>query len=148
MRPRCPAARATGRRISARARRAVTALHWGVEPFRSVDVVRPPLAPAELVELGRLVRIELSGGRVVVPEGGPVWLAADVELTELYLVAEGGVHSEAPPGAIEAITYDTRKDATEAHWRHRFLGARPHLVDGRIERRRSAFFIDEHGIRR
>lgn len=140
----CPAAPA---RISPRARRAVTALHWGIEPHRSVDVARPADAPAELVELGRLVRIELTGGRIVVPEG-PVWLASDVELTELYLVAEGGVHSTAPAGPIAAITYDTRKGATEAHWRHRFRGALPHLVGGRIERRRSTYSIDEHGIRR
>ena len=49
---------------------------------------------------------------------------------------------------FSAITYDTRKDTTEAHWRHRFMDALPHLVDGRIERRRSSYFIDEHGIRR
>lgn len=136
------------RRISARARRSVTALHWGVEPTRSIAVVRPDDAPAELVELGRLVRIELAGGRIIEPRHAPVWLATDVELGELYLVAEGGLRCEAPAGAIEAITYDTRKDTTEAHWRHRFINALPHLVDGRIERRRSSYFIDEHGIRR
>lgn len=136
------------RRMTSAARRAAAALHWGVEPHRSTAVRRPDGAPVELVELGRLVRIELEGGRDVIPEGGPVWLATDPEMTELFLVAERGVRQAAPAGVIAAITYDTRKASTAAHWRHVFHAARPHLVDGRIERRRSRFTIDADGIRR
>lgn len=136
------------RRMTSTAREAAAALHWGVEPQRSIAVWRPDGAPVELVELGQLVRIELEGGRDVVPEGAPIWLATDPEMTELFLVAERGVRQAAPAGVIAAITYDTRKASTEAHWRHVFQNARPHLAGGRIERRRSRFTIDAHGIRR
>lgn len=137
----------SGSGISRGARRAATALHWGVEPHRSVRVVAVGV-PSEVIELGRLVRVELVGGSSVVPDVAPVWLATDAELGELYLVAEGGVGRRSPGGEIAAITYDTRKGETEAHWRHVFHRPGPHLVGGQIERRASRFTIDRHGIRR
>lgn len=140
--------RAARRRISPKARAAATALHWGVEPQRSIRVVGPPDAPAELVELGRLVRIRLTGGRIVVVTGAPVWLATDPEMLELYFVAEGSIRSEAPSGAIVAITYDTTKGRTTAHWRHFFHRRRPRLRGARFERGASRFTIDSHGIKR
>ena len=135
------------RGISRAARQATTALHWGVEPYRSVRVVAVGV-PSEVIELGRLVRIELVGGSSVVPDIAPVWLATDTELAELYLVAEGGVGRRSPAGEIAAITYHTCKGDTDAHWRHVFHRPGPHLIGGQIKRRSSRFTIDRHGIRR
>lgn len=123
-------------------------LHWGVAPTRAVPVVPPEGAPRELVELGRLVSIELRGGGLVQVERGPVWLATDVQMRELYLVAEHGIGDDSPSGEVEAITYDTRKDETSAWWRHPFDAPGPLLVGGRLHRGRSRFTINEHGILR
>ena len=123
-------------------------LHWGLEPGGERAVRRPDGAPNDLVELGRLVRIELRGGIEVEPRGGPVWLVTSAVMDELWLVAEGGVAPESPAGVIDAIVYDTRKGSTDAWWRHPFDRPGPRLVAGQIERGPSNFTINAHGILR
>lgn len=123
-------------------------LHWGRGPGRVLTVPRPAGAPAALVELGRLVRIELEGGAEVVPRGGPVWLVTSAAMDELWLVAPGGVAPTGPAGRIAAIVYDTRKGAIEAWWRHPFDRPGPELDRGRIRRGASHYTLSEHGILR
>ena len=123
-------------------------LHWGLPAGRAVEVRRPQDAPDALVELGRLVRVELVGGADVVPRGGPVWLVTSAALDELWLVAEGGVAPESPAGRVAAITYDTQKGDTAAWWRHPFRAPGPELARGQLRRGRSHFTLSEHGILR
>lgn len=127
---------------------AFARLRWGLPPGRAIEVPRPDGAPGALVELGRLVRVELAGGAEVVPRGGPIWLVTSPALDELWLVAEGGVAPGGPAGRITAITYAARKGATDAWWRHPFRTPGPELVDGRLVRGRSHFTLSEHGILR
>ena len=121
-------------------------LRWGLAPGRHRAVRRPADAPDELVELGRLVRIELSDGRLVVPRGPPVWLVTSAALDELWLVAGGGIASEAPDGFITAITYAGPKGEVDAWWRHAFWHPLPMLVEGQIRRGESRYGLSEHGI--
>lgn len=129
-----------------RAEHAFRRLRWGLAPEARRPVWRPEDAPAELVELGQLVRIELSDGQVVVPRGPPVWLVTSAALDDLWLVAEYGITSEAPDGPITAITYAARKGSIEAWWRHAFWHPLPLLVDGQIRRGESRYTLTEHGI--
>lgn len=121
-------------------------LRWGLRPARRQSVQRPATAPAELVELGRLVRIELSDGGVVVPRGPPVWVVTSAALDDLWLVSEHGIECHAPDGFITAITYAGLKGDVDAWWRHAFWHPLPRLVDGQIERGESRYGLNEHGI--
>jgi len=133
--------------MSAAARSAFARLHWGVESQGHEHVERPSGAPAVLVELGQLVRLELTDGRWIEPKGR-IWLATSAELVDLWLVARGGVDCDGPSGRIAAITYDTTKGPTDAWWRHPFDQPGPELRRGQIHRGRSRFTIDDEGILR
>ena len=121
-------------------------LRWGLRPARRQTVQRPPGAPGELVELGRLVRIELSDGGVVVPRGPPVWVVTSAALDDLWLVAADGIDCRAPDGFIAALTYAAAKGEVDAWWRHAFWHPLPRLVDGQIVRGESRYTLNEHGI--
>ncbi|MEZ4436834.1 MAG: hypothetical protein R3F65_30910 [bacterium] len=125
---------------------ALRRLRWGRSPGRRLTVLRPPGAPGELVELGRLVRIELSDGGLVVPRGPPVWVVTSAALDDLWLVAAGGIESRAPDGFITAITYAGAKGEVDAWWRHAFWHPLPRLIDGQIVRGESRYTLNEHGI--
>ena len=121
-------------------------LRWGLAPGGRCAVWRPVDAPEELVELGQLVRIELSDGAVIEPRESAVWLVTSAALDELWLVSEGGIANKAPDGFITAITYAGPKGEVDAWWRHAFWHPLPMLVEGQIRRGESRYGLSEHGI--
>lgn len=123
---------------------AYVRLHWGRAPGSTVTIVSPVDRP--LVTLGRLVRVELATGLVLVPEpGSEIWLTTTPAFDELFLVAEHPVAGDAD-GHIDAIVYDTQKGDTDAHWRHLFSPPLPQLIDGQVSRGDSTYTITDHGI--
>lgn len=136
------------------ARTTYNSIRWGRQPDGVVQVHRPPTAPPELAELGRLVDIELEDGtRVVFPRD--VSLAVATEGSRLYIVGRDPVMST-HTGRIHAISYQGAKgrDQKPYVWRHVFAengGAKPRLSayangEARIERAGSRYTVKAEGI--